>query len=76
MASIQIRKGKDGILRFRVRIRKKNLKPVDVTFFSIEDAEDFIEMFEEEYILNGQDIILESLRVVKQGEHQKGYKIE
>lgn len=65
MASIFPRHNKDGSITYRVQIRRKGLKPFITSFPSKEEAEDFVDSYEEIYCLDSENFKFDKLKRIR-----------
>lgn len=68
MASIFQRKNSDGSITWRMQIRRKGLKPFITCFSSKEEAENFVELYEEKYVMNPESFEWDNLMQIRKNE--------
>lgn len=71
MASVYPRKNKDGTTSYRVVIRRKGKKTFCISWPTREQAIDFVEQYEKDYVLHGLEPMIDRLQHRREKEFSK-----
>lgn len=71
MATIFSRKNADGSITWRMQIRRKGMKPFITSFSNKEEAEEFVKIFEELYVMSPDTFEWDHLRQRRNNEFNR-----